>query len=46
VIDYDGDDYYNDDDDRFKISTTNRETLALETDPGSSRTQISGFTTK
>jgi len=45
VIDYDGDDYYNDYD-RLKISTTNRETLVLETEPGSFRTRISGFTTK
>jgi len=47
VIDYDGDDYYyNDDDDGLKTSTTNRETLALETESGSFRTRISGFTTK
>jgi len=41
-MDYDGDDYYNDDD-RLNTSTTNREMLALETEPGLFRTRISVF---
>jgi len=36
VMDCDGDDY-NNDDDRLNISSTNRETLVLETEPGSFR---------